>query len=321
MKKLILFIPLLLLIAVNLTAQETKKKVEKKVVIIKETKDEKGKVVKERIEAEGEEAEALIKKMKEEESGVEKEVEVIIREAMKGNSSEVMGERKVNVEVIKGDGEDGHMIIKMKDDGSSEEKMMKFHLKDGKIPAEVQEKLDELGIDIHMDESEGNKMIKIEEFKSGNGDYNTGNFFIELDKDKGGKARVKSWRSEDGNMTPEMEELIKSGKIKMIFKGEDGEEVNLFDSEDPLPEVKVRLGVRLSDNNGVIIERFEGNSVLEGAGLESGDQITEINDFYIADYKGLLNELAKYNPGDKVSIRYIREGKAQTVNVKLAGKE
>ena len=119
----------------------------------------------------------------------------------------------------------------------------------------------------------------------------------------------------------EMEELIKSGKIKMIFKGEDGEEVNLFDSEDPLPEVKVRLGVRLSDNNGVIIERFEGNSVLEGAGLEIGDQITEINDFYIADYKGLLNELAKYNPGDKVSIRYIREGKAQTVNVKLAGKE
>lgn len=81
---------------------------------------------------------------------------------------------------------------------------------------------------------------------------------------------------------------------------------------------KAVLGVYTdAAENGAKITSVTKESAADQAGLKEGDVITQLNDTKITGRKDLINEVGKYNPGDKVKISYLRNGKTETVTATL----
>ncbi len=73
--------------------------------------------------------------------------------------------------------------------------------------------------------------------------------------------------------------------------------------------------------NGVLIEAVTDDAPAQRAGLKAGDVITKINERNIEDFSDLVRTLNFYNPGEKVTVHYVRKGKSKSVKVELAKKE
>ena len=140
----------------------------------------------------------------------------------------------------------------------------------------------------------------------------------------GGNKQVMVW-SGDGEMPAEMAEKIKNHKMQES----ETEDENIFILDGDVTEVhkeikikiespnKVTLGVMINDDQGVTIENVVENSVAEKAGLMSGDVILQINNDYTFNVDMLLQALSQFDKGDKCKVKYIRDGKEKTVDVKF----
>jgi hypothetical protein len=87
---------------------------------------------------------------------------------------------------------------------------------------------------------------------------------------------------------------------------------------------KAFLGVMTKtaeNNDGVIITEVIENTAAEAAGLNEGDMIMKINDKTIESTNNLIEVLSVYNPGDKVEVTYMRDGKQQTTEATLKENE
>lgn len=71
-------------------------------------------------------------------------------------------------------------------------------------------------------------------------------------------------------------------------------------------------------SSGVMIVDVEKNSLAEKAGLTSGDVITKINSKEVSNIAYFRYELYKNKIGEKVSITYNRDGKDNTIKIKLS---
>jgi len=73
----------------------------------------------------------------------------------------------------------------------------------------------------------------------------------------------------------------------------------------------------LKNARGVYIADVLPNSGAALAGLKKGDFITSINAINVNSAPQLTEQIARYHPGDKVSVEYIRNGNPSTVSVEL----
>ncbi len=80
----------------------------------------------------------------------------------------------------------------------------------------------------------------------------------------------------------------------------------------------------LSVDYGALIQKGTGgeaaifpDSVAEKAGLKEGDIILEFNGEKITTENTLAKIIMKYNPGDKITLKILREGKEQIFEVTL----
>jgi serine protease Do len=73
---------------------------------------------------------------------------------------------------------------------------------------------------------------------------------------------------------------------------------------------KAMLGVlaRPGSEDGAIVDRVSPNSAAEKIGLQEGDKITKINDKEIKSAQDLVDAIAQYDAGDKVTVSYERNG-------------
>ena len=142
----------------------------------------------------------------------------------------------------------------------------------------------------------------------------------------GGNKEVMVWAGE-GEMPAEMAAKIKKHKMHK-FKTEEGEEmIFIGDNEDVQIHEEVRieiaspnkvsLGIMVNDDQGVTVEKIVEDSVAEKAGLESGDIILKINDSYTFNVEMLMTALSAFDKGDDCNVRFIREGKEKSVDVKF----
>jgi S1-C subfamily serine protease len=69
--------------------------------------------------------------------------------------------------------------------------------------------------------------------------------------------------------------------------------------------------------NGVYVERFSDNSAAEAAGLKKGDIITHINGVPVNTSAQLQEQVARYRPGDKIQVSYLRGEEAKTISATL----
>lgn len=107
-------------------------------------------------------------------------------------------------------------------------------------------------------------------------------------------------------------DIIKYGTVQRAFLGLSYAPDNLSDEEKKKEGIKDGDGVYISD-------------VLEGgaatvAGIKKGDFITKINGAKVTTGAEMVEQVARYKPGDKISVTYTRDGKENTVNVTLKNK-
>ncbi|QIL77979.1 Do family serine endopeptidase [Hymenobacter sp. HDW8] len=84
-------------------------------------------------------------------------------------------------------------------------------------------------------------------------------------------------------------------------------------------EVDARLASekKLKNLNGVYVEELSENSAAAAAGLEKGDVITEINGAKVNTSSQLQEQVARYRPGDKIKVAFLRGNNERTTTTTL----
>ena len=105
-----------------------------------------------------------------------------------------------------------------------------------------------------------------------------------------------------------MDQLIEKGKVERGFLG--------IGIKDLTPELARQFNV--PDNaSGALVTQLEDRSAAAEAGVQSGDVIIELNGTPVKDRRNLQLMVGRLSPGDKVSLKVLRDGKEKTFAVTL----
>jgi len=104
-----------------------------------------------------------------------------------------------------------------------------------------------------------------------------------------------------------VDDLLKYGEVQRALLGASIREIDATFAEEQ----------NLKTMNGVYINDVTESSGAKEAGLKGGDVITAVNGVGVAKSSQLLEQIARYRPGDKVKVTYLRDGKEKTANVTL----
>ncbi|MBW7468732.1 trypsin-like peptidase domain-containing protein [Pontibacter aydingkolensis] len=82
-----------------------------------------------------------------------------------------------------------------------------------------------------------------------------------------------------------------------------------------------QLGVDPASVKGVYVTGIQSGSGAAAAGLKEGDIIQKIDGVSVTSSSELSERIARYNPGDKVQLTFLRDGRTRSANVVLKGEE
>jgi putative serine protease PepD len=86
-------------------------------------------------------------------------------------------------------------------------------------------------------------------------------------------------------------------------------------------QIGVTVSAAVADNKlttiGALVRDVNKGSAGDKAGLKSGDIITAVNNIPVARSEGLIAAIRAYEPGEKVTITYLRDDKKRTTEVTL----
>jgi len=107
-------------------------------------------------------------------------------------------------------------------------------------------------------------------------------------------------------------DLMKYGAVQRAYIG-------ISYPPDELPEErKKELGVKEGD--GVFVNGVAEDGAAKQAGIQKGDFITKVNGVEINSGPELQEQVARYKPGDKINITYVRDGKQSSADLTLKNK-
>ena len=110
-------------------------------------------------------------------------------------------------------------------------------------------------------------------------------------------------------------DLVKYGTVQRGYLG-----IQYLDEQTTTPEQLASMGIDKSvieKSSGVYVVSVVPNSGSAKAGIKSGDFITEVNGVAVNNQPELLGQIARYQPGDNLTIAYSRGGKTYTATVQL----
>lgn len=107
-------------------------------------------------------------------------------------------------------------------------------------------------------------------------------------------------------------DLIKFGTVQRAFIGIS------YPNESVSEEQRKELGIKEGD--GVYVTGVSDDGAAKAAGIKEGDFITKINGVMINSGPELQDQVARYKPGDKITVSYYRNAKENTVPVTLKNK-
>lgn len=108
-----------------------------------------------------------------------------------------------------------------------------------------------------------------------------------------------------------VDDLIKYGEVQRALLGARIQEIDAALAKEK----------DLATLTGVYLLEVVDNSAAKDAGLETGDVVKEINGVTVNKSSQLLEQIARYRPGDKVKVTYVRNGKERAANVTLRNAE
>jgi Do/DeqQ family serine protease len=106
-------------------------------------------------------------------------------------------------------------------------------------------------------------------------------------------------------------DILKYGNVQRAYLGVRYAPSSLIGnmSDEQLKDAGIRRDV-----NGVQVTDVLPNSSAAAAGIRTGDVITAVNGVKIPTTSQLSEQVARYKPGDKISLSYLRDGKEVTVD-------
>jgi putative serine protease PepD len=99
------------------------------------------------------------------------------------------------------------------------------------------------------------------------------------------------------------DQLIKTGKATHAYLG-----VTLSDA----------VGSQAGDQQGALVATVQGGTPAASSGLKEGDIITQVDGKAIDGADALSAAIRGHQPGDKITLTYVRGGEKHTVNITLA---
>jgi S1-C subfamily serine protease len=110
---------------------------------------------------------------------------------------------------------------------------------------------------------------------------------------------------------PIVEKVIKTGGFERVYMGVSATDAGVIAEQYP------NLGIN-KDEKGAFITAVSGDSPADNAGLKMKDIITSVDGKNIETSTDLIKVLLNYSAGDEVKVVYKRDGKEDSVEVKLA---
>jgi S1-C subfamily serine protease len=104
-------------------------------------------------------------------------------------------------------------------------------------------------------------------------------------------------------------DLIKYGAVQRAYLG-------IEYMPDDAPEEEFRKA-GITQGEGVYVRNVPEGGAAAAAGIKKGDYITSINGAKVTSGSEMVEQVANYKPGDKVTITYTRDGSTKTTNVTL----
>lgn len=108
-----------------------------------------------------------------------------------------------------------------------------------------------------------------------------------------------------------VDDLLKYGEVQRAILGAEIREIDATFAKEK--------GIKTLQ--GVYLANVSENSAADEANLEPGDVITAINGVAVDKSAELLEQIARYRPGDQVKIAYLRDGKEHTVTATLKNRD
>ena len=108
-----------------------------------------------------------------------------------------------------------------------------------------------------------------------------------------------------------MEQLVEFGEVQRGFLGAQFQDLNA--------ELAEAFG--LTASNGAVLVSVVRGSPAEKAGLRPGDVVTHINARGIAGAADLRNQIGLKRVGNKVKLKYLRDGAVKVAEVEIGGRE
>lgn len=109
-------------------------------------------------------------------------------------------------------------------------------------------------------------------------------------------------------------DIIKYGSVQHAYMG-----LTPFDAKSATPEQIASLGADKYD--GVYVVNVNPGSGAEKAGIKQGDFLREINGTLVNNSADMIGQIARYQPGDHISVVYTRDGKQFNTTVQLTNYE
>jgi len=186
-----------------------------------------------------------------------------------------------------------NLNIKSNDSKSVEELKMK-----------IKELADDLDIEIDINDAGNTQIFKFKGDKGQQFDFNTNEWSDDFSK------ALENLNFDKEKLNQQIEEL--NGSIKNLnFENIGPHNFNLAPN-------KAVMGVTIGDDeNGVVIHSLQNNFGAKEAGLQEGDIIKAIDREKIETVDQVINYLEDKEEGDKVNVKYERNGKEAKVKVVL----
>ncbi len=109
-------------------------------------------------------------------------------------------------------------------------------------------------------------------------------------------------------------DIVKFGTVQRAYIGIQYPRENISD------EQKKELGSGYREGEGVYVLEVPTDGAAAAAGLKKGDIVTKLNGVSISGGPELQEQVARYKPGDKISLTYKRDGKEYTATLTLKNK-
>jgi serine protease Do len=104
-----------------------------------------------------------------------------------------------------------------------------------------------------------------------------------------------------------MKSIIESGRVVRAYLGIYGQSVNST----------LAKALELDDSQGIIVNSVQDDTPADKAGLKEGDVIKTMNGKKVNSYANFRTSVATSNPGDKITLGIVRDGKNIELEVTL----